>query len=220
MIELKNISKIYGSEKKDTFVKALTDIDLTIEDKESVSIIGKSGSGKTTLLNIIGTLIKPTSGHIIIDGIDMAELSLDKLAVFRNEHIGFVYQAYMLEGSLTATENVALPLMISGEAPKKAFIKAEEMLEKVGLFERRKHKPDELSGGEKQRIAIARAMIKDPSLILADEPTGNLDEETGRMIMKWLKELTKEKKFIMVTHDNELASLADRQIRIKDGRIC
>ncbi len=220
MIELNHISKVFGSEKKETLVNALTDISLKIEDGEFVSVIGKSGSGKTTLLNVMGTLLKPTSGQMLIDGMDPKNLSQDKIARFRNEHIGFVYQAYLLEESLSAVENVALPLMIGGESPKKALLHAEEMLEKVGLLDRRKHKPEELSGGEKQRVAIARAMIKDPSLILADEPTGNLDEETGRSVMAWLRELTKGKKFIMVTHDKDLAMQADRQIQIKDGRLC
>lgn len=220
MIEIHDLCKTFGNDKDDTRVQALRGIDLNIEDGEFVSIIGKSGSGKTTLLNVIGTLLQPTSGTVHIDGKNIAAMSTGELAKFRNDHIGFVYQSYMLEDSLSAVENVALPLLIKGEKPAKAMLKATDMLEKVGLLGRKKHKPKEMSGGEKQRVAIARAMINDPTLILADEPTGNLDEETGRNIMTWLRELTAGKMFLMVTHDKELAMTADRQVRIKDGRIC
>ena len=184
-----------------------------------MSVSGKSGSGKTTLLNLIGGVDRPTSGTIYIDGINIFSLSDKELSDFRNKKIGFVFQSFMLEPSLTAIENVELPLLIRKKAKKQRTIMAAEILEKVGLKERLHHKPNELSGGEKQRVAIARALVTSPSILLADEPTGNLDEKTGNDIITLMQTLTTNCTFILVTHDESQANLAPLRIVMRDGRI-
>lgn len=217
MIQLNNITKVYHTEK--TKVNALNGINLVIPDRTFISICGKSGSGKSTLLNMISGADKPSSGTVLIDGEDINQLSDKKLSDIRNNKIGFVFQSFLLEPSLTALENVELPLILRKIPKEQRREISYEMLKKVGLGDRTKHKPAELSGGEKQRVSIARALSISPKILIADEPTGNLDEETGTQIMDMVKELTSDCTFILVTHDNTLAKLAKMQITIKDGRI-
>lgn len=217
MIKLTDVTKIYSTGKSQ--VKALNGISLEIPDKTFISICGKSGSGKSTLLNMIGGADKPTGGSVIIDGIDINKLSDRKLSKIRNNKIGFVFQSFILEPSLSALENVELPLILRN-IPKSERLKiASDMLKRVGLEQRMKHKPGELSGGEKQRVSIARALSISPSILLADEPTGNLDEATGNSIIELIRELTQECIFILVTHDNALAQKSAIQIRMKDGKV-
>ena len=219
MILCESICKTYGKTDSSVFVKALDDINLNIEDGEFVSIIGKSGAGKSTLLKILGTILRPSEGRLIIDGLDVTKMKPGDLSEFRNKHIGFIYQSFMLEESLTAIENVALPLMISGLKKKEYVAKALDMLRMVGLEQRSGHKPSELSGGERQRVCIARALINDPSIILADEPTGNLDEKTGKEIMDNILRMSKGKTLILVTHDMDLAAMAPRKLVLHDGKL-
>jgi putative ABC transport system ATP-binding protein len=219
MILCESICKTYGKTDSSVFVKALEDINLNIEDGEFVSIIGKSGAGKSTLLKILGTILRPSEGRLIIDGLDVTKMKPGDLSEFRNKHIGFIYQSFMLEESLTAIENVALPLMISGLKKKEYVAKALDMLRMVGLEQRSGHKPSELSGGERQRVCIARALINDPSIILADEPTGNLDEKTGKEIMDNILRMSKGKTLILVTHDMDLAAMAPRKLVLHDGKL-
>ncbi len=219
MILCESICKTYGKTDSSVFVKALDDINLNIEDGEFVSIIGKSGAGKSTLLKILGTILRPSEGRLIIDGLDVTKMKPGDLSEFRNKHIGFIYQSFMLEESLTAIENVALPLMISGFKKKEYVAKALDMLRMVGLEQRSGHKPSELSGGERQRVCIARALINDPSIILADEPTGNLDEKTGKEIMDNILRMSKGKTLILVTHDMDLAAMAPRKLVLHDGKL-
>jgi len=217
MIVLENISKIYIMGK--TKVIALQDVNLTINDNEFISIMGPSGSGKSTLLHIIGGLDKPTSGRVIVDGLEISSLPESKLAEFRRNNIGFVFQFFYLVPTLTAKENVMLPLLPI--KPKWLSERAENLLNDVGLASRISHKPSELSGGEQQRVAIARALINDPKIIIADEPTGNLDSRTGRMVVELLKKLSKERRKILIlaTHNQEIANMADRIIYLRDGKI-
>jgi putative ABC transport system ATP-binding protein len=216
MVELKNITKTYHMGKVD--VNALKGVDLTIKNGEMVAIIGASGSGKSTLMNIIGCLDKPTSGQYLLEGVDVGSLNDNRLAELRNKKIGFVFQQYNLLPRTNALGNVELPLVYSGILQKHK--RAVEALERVGLGKRINHKPTEMSGGEQQRVAIARALINNPFLILADEPTGNLDTVASNEIMAVFKKLNDEgMTVILVTHEIDIAQMAKRIIRVLDGKI-
>lgn len=218
LIELKNITKSYRN--GDQELQVLKNVSLEVEEGEFVAIMGPSGSGKSTLMNMIGMLDTPTSGEYYLEGEEVAGLSKKKLASVRNKQIGFVFQQFFLLSKLNALQNVELPLIYAGVAPSKRKKLAEQFLEKVELGERMHHLPSELSGGQKQRVAIARALVNNPSIILADEPTGALDTKTGDQIMEFLTELNVEgKTIIMVTHEPEIAAYAKRQIVIRDGVI-
>lgn len=213
MIDIKNITKSFGK------LQVLKGIDLHIGKGEVVSIVGPSGAGKTTLLQIMGTLDKPDSGTIAIDGIDASNLSQKKLADFRNKHIGFVFQFHQLLPEFTALENIMIPAFIAGKSRKEAKACAEELLRFMGLEGRAKHKPNELSGGEKQRVAVARALVNNPGVILADEPSGSLDSKNKAELHQLFFDLRDKfgQTFVIVTHDEELAALTDRTIHMKDG---
>jgi putative ABC transport system ATP-binding protein len=217
-VELINVSKVYGESIK---VKALEGINLKVERGEFLSIVGPSGSGKTTLLNILGTLDRPTEGKVLIAGKDTTEMDDDELSEIRNRFIGFVFQAYNLINRLTALENVELPLIARGVPKKEREKRAIEALNIVGLAEKANKKPTELSGGEQQRVAIARSLASDPTLILADEPTGNLDSKNALKVMNVLLDINEmfSKTIIMVTHNVELAKMTKKIIRLKDGKI-
>jgi len=218
MINIKNISKIYniGSEK----LTVLDDVSVNIEKGEFVAIVGPSGSGKSTLMNMIGGLDKPSKGAVIIEGEDISKLKDKKMSKFRNEKIGFVFQSFNLEPTLTALENVMMPLMIAGISDKEMKNKAKSALEDLGMGDRVKHKPTELSGGQRQRVSIARALVNNPKIILADEPTGNLDSKSGAAVMEMLTNLKKQEyTIVMVTHNMEEAKYADRIVRIMDGKV-
>lgn len=216
MIELENITKVYRMGKVE--VHALRGITLSITDGEMVAIIGASGSGKSTLLNIIGCLDRPTSGRYLFDGADVSQLSDNQLAGMRNKKFGFVFQEYNLLSRTTALSNVELPLIYGGSGNRRK--RAVEALERVGLGARAKHKPTELSGGEQQRVAIARALVNNPSLILADEPTGNLDSNSTAEIVSIFRQLNQEGiTVVMVTHEADIAAQTQRIIRLHDGRI-
>lgn len=215
MIKATNIHKSFGN------LEVLKGVDISVEKGEIVSIIGASGAGKTTLLQILGTLDKPNSGEILVDNIDVNKLGTKELAKFRNRHIGFIFQFHQLLPEFTALENVTIPALIAGTNVKKTEAKAKELLDYLQLGDRLTHKPSELSGGEKQRVAVARALINNPSLILADEPSGSLDTKNKIELHKLLLDL--REKFgltiLIVTHDQELAKLSDRIIEMKDGKI-
>lgn len=213
MIDIKNITKSFGA------LKVLKGIDLHIGKGEIVSIVGPSGAGKTTLLQIIGTLDKPDSGEIIIDGTDASKLSSDKLSNFRNSHIGFVFQFHQLLPEFTALENVMIPAFIAGKSKKEARKRACELLDFMGLTDRAEHKPNELSGGEKQRVAVARALMNNPAVILADEPSGSLDSKNKEELHRLFFTLRDHfgQTFIIVTHDEQLAAITDRTIKMRDG---
>ena len=216
MIELDHITKIYRMGKVE--VPALRGIDLTINQGDMVAIVGASGSGKSTLMNIIGFLDKPTAGKYMLEGTDVSQLSDNKLAEFRNKKIGFVFQTFNLLPRASALSNVELPLIYSGGGGRRK--RSLEALERVGLGERAAHKPTELSGGEQQRVAIARALVNKPSLVLADEPTGNLDSASTTEIIRIFYQLHREGiTVILVTHEMDLATQAQRIIRLLDGRI-
>ena len=218
LIEIKNEYKIYimGNEK----VYANDNINLTINRSEFVAIVGKSGSGKSTLMNIIGALDKPTSGEYILNGKDTSKMTDDELADIRNKTIGFIFQQYNLLPKLNLLENVELPLLYAGVKQELRRKKALESLGKVGLKEKYKNYPNQLSGGQQQRVSIARALAANPSLLLADEPTGALDSKTSREVLNFLKQLHSEgNTIVMITHDNSIAIEAKRVVRIKDGQI-
>lgn len=215
MIDIKGITKSFGS------LQVLKGIDLHIDKGEVVSIVGPSGAGKTTLLQIIGTLDKPDSGQIIIDGTDVSNLSRKKLSEFRNQHIGFVFQFHQLLPEFTALENIMIPAFIAGKSRSEAKKKAEELLHFMGLSDRAGHKPSELSGGEKQRVAVARALINNPAVILADEPSGSLDSKNKEELHQLFFNLRDKfgQTFVIVTHDEHLARITDRTIAMRDGML-
>ena len=218
MIEMTAIRKVYSTGRME--VEALKGVNLTIGDNEYVSIVGPSGSGKSTLMNLIGCLDTPSSGTYMLSGGNVAGLDRNQLAEVRNKKIGFVFQSFNLLPYATALENVALPLLFAGMSDKKRNERAKEMLERVGLGERMDHKPTELSGGQMQRVAIARALANNPAIILADEPTGNLDSASGHAIADLFGELhAAGQTIVMITHDSGLAKIASRSIHIRDGEV-
>lgn len=218
MISVKNLKKTHllGGEE----VHALDDVSLLIKEHEFVAIIGQSGSGKSTFMNMLGCLDRPDSGEITLDGTDILKCKEKELSVIRNKKIGFIFQQFHLLPKLSALENVELPLIYQGMPTKKRREKAVKALKAVGLEKRMNHKPNQLSGGQQQRVAIARALVGEPSLILADEPTGNLDSRSGKEIMMLLHNLYEEgNTIVLITHDNNVAMEAPRQVQISDGKI-
>lgn len=218
MIELRDINRVF--QVGDEMVHALQDIQLAFEPGEYVSIMGPSGSGKSTLLNILGLLDQPTSGTYLLDGIDTTSMSDNLQADVRRNKIGFVFQSFHLISRLTAAENIGLPLTLAGVPPKQRDSRVRDVLESVGLTERAEHRPDQLSGGQRQRVAIARATIMRPTILLADEPTGNLDQSSGESVIQVLEALNdKGIILLVVTHDPDIGGRARRRIRMIDGRI-
>lgn len=217
ILEVQHISKTYG--KGETKVNALNDVSFSVEQGEFVAIIGPSGSGKSTLLHILGGVDTPSSGNVIINGVNIATLNETALAIFRRRQIGLIYQFYNLIPILTVEENLTLPLLLDGRKPDRRQI--EELIRTLGLEKRIKHLPNQLSGGQQQRVSIGRALVNNPALLLADEPTGNLDSENSREIISLLRKFNKEHKqtVIIITHDERIAVSADRVIAIEDGRI-
>ena len=213
MIDIKGIKKSFGS------LEVLKGIDLTIQKGEIVSIVGPSGAGKTTLLQIIGTLDRPDAGSVCVDAIDTTTLSRKALSDFRNRHIGFVFQFHQLLPEFTALENIMIPAYIAGTSNKAARQRAEELLRFMGLSDRANHKPNELSGGEKQRVAVARALVNNPAVILADEPSGSLDTKNKEELHQLFFDLRDQfgQTFVIVTHDEQLAHITDRTIQMRDG---
>ena len=217
ILKVENLTKIYG--KDSTEVVALDNVSFSVEKGEFVAIVGASGSGKSTLLHLIGGVDRPTSGKVFIDGNDIFQFNDDKLAIFRRRQVGLIYQFYNLIPILNVEENITLPLSLDNREVKKETL--DEMLKLLGLQDRRKHLPNELSGGQQQRTSIGRALITNPTLVLADEPTGNLDSKSSDEIVSLLKKSNKELKqtIIMITHNMEIAKIADRIITIEDGKI-
>ncbi|MCI8553786.1 MAG: ABC transporter ATP-binding protein [Clostridiales bacterium] len=218
MIRIQEVYKIYNPGPNE--VRALDGVSLTVEEGEFLAIVGHSGSGKSTLMNMLGCLDTPTSGAYFLEGRDVSRLTDDQLSEIRNRHIGFVFQGFNLIPSLDAAENVELPLIYRGMGREERRRLAVEALTRVGLEKRLRHKPAEMSGGQQQRVAIARAIAARPPLILADEPTGNLDTRSGEEVMQILRELNGEgRTVILITHDNDIAARAHRVVRIQDGRV-
>ena len=215
MIQVRNIRKSFGN------LEVLKGIDLDIERGKVVSIVGASGAGKTTLLQIMGTLDKPDSGSVVIDGVDVMQLSDAKRSAFRNKHMGFVFQFHQLLPEFTALENVMMPALIGGTPKREARKRAEELLDFMGLSQRASHTPSELSGGEKQRVAVARALVGKPDVVFADEPSGSLDTQNKQELHRLFFDLRDQmgQTFVIVTHDEQLADLADRKICMQDGCI-
>ena len=218
LLEVKNICKTYGS--GETTVKALKDVSFSVPKGEYVAIVGESGSGKSTLLNMIGALDTPTSGKVLIDGKDIFSMNDKKLTVFRRRNIGFIFQAFNLVPELTVEQNIIFPVLLDYQKPDKKYL--EELLTVLNLKERRNHLPSQLSGGQQQRVAIGRALITRPSLILADEPTGNLDSQNSSEVIALLKETSKkyEQTIIMITHNRGIAQTADRVLQVSDALHC
>ena len=218
LVEIRDMCKVYNPGENE--VRALDHVDLTIDEKEFVAIIGQSGSGKSTLMNMLGCLDVPTSGTYMLHDKDASHMSDNELSDIRNKEIGFIFQGFNLIANLTAIENVELPLIYRGVSKRERMRLSETALEKVGLAKRKTHKPSEMSGGQQQRVAIARAIAQAPPIILADEPTGNLDSGSTKEIMGILRDLHEEgRTVILITHDNEIAAQAKRVIKIMDGRI-
>lgn len=217
ILELRNVRKVYQTLVP---VEALKGIDLTIHEGEFVAVIGPSGSGKSTLMHVMGCLLRPTEGDVIIDGVSISDLSENGLAELRGKKLGFVFQQYNLMSRLTALQNVTLPLNFQKVGRKEGEERGKALLDKVGLGDRMDHAPNEMSGGEQQRVAIARALVTDPVIILADEPTGNLDTDTGSGIMEIFQKLNDEgRTLVVVTHEHHIADWAKRTVQIKDGGI-
>lgn len=219
VLHCQQLSKVYQQASEQT--KVLDELELSVDAGELLAIVGRSGCGKSTFLHLAGALDTPTKGKVKINGIDIHQLSDKEKARFRNQHVGFIYQFHHLMMAFSAEENVAMPLLIRGEKPKVALSKARDMLKRVGLSHRLTHLPSQLSGGERQRVAIARALVPNPSLVLADEPTGNLDFDTAEQVYQLLIELNKELNisFIIVTHDLSLAEKMDRQLTFDHGKL-
>ena len=218
LIELTEVTKRYRVGEQE--IRALDGINLTIEQGEYAAIIGPSGSGKSTLMHLLGCLDIPTTGKVVIDGVDVSRASDGRLAEMRNEKIGFVFQSFNLLGKFTVLENVELPMIYSGVSKKERRNRAIAAVERVGLMDRAKNTPLQLSGGQMQRVAIARALVNDPKIVFADEPTGNLDSNTGASILQLFRELSQQgRTIVLVTHDNEIADNAPRRIEIRDGKI-
>lgn len=217
ILKVENLTKVYG--KDSTKVVALDHVSFSVEKGEFVAIVGASGSGKSTLLHLIGGVDRPTSGKVYVNGQDIYKLDDDKLAIFRRRQVGLIYQFYNLIPILNVEENITLPLALDGRVPDKT--KLDEMIKLLGLESRKNHLPNELSGGQQQRTSIGRALITNPSIILADEPTGNLDSKASDEIVALLKKTNKELKqtIVMITHNMEIAAVADRIIKIEDGKI-
>lgn len=219
LLQVSNVSKRFQEGAIDTQV--LHSVDLQVFKGEQLAIVGSSGSGKSTLLHIMGTLDSPSSGNVTMLGEDLYKLSSSRQALVRNQHLGFIYQFHHLLPEFSALENVSMPALIQGRHPREVENKAKELLERVGLSHRLNHTPAELSGGERQRVAIARALINDPKLVLADEPTGNLDASSGEAVYELIRELATQlgTAFVVVTHDAKLAARMDRQLHMKDGHL-
>lgn len=217
LLEVKNISKTYGS--GETAVKALKDVSFSVPKGEYVAIVGESGSGKSTLLNMIGALDMPTSGKVLIDGKDIFSMNDRKLTVFRRRNIGFIFQAFNLIPELTVEQNIIFPVLLDYQKPDKRYL--EELLTVLNLKDRRNHLPSQLSGGQQQRVAIGRALFTRPALILADEPTGNLDTQNTSEVITLLKETSRkyEQTIVMITHSRSVAQMADRVLQISDGQL-
>ena len=217
ILETKDLKKYYG--KGDTLVKALDGVDLTVTDGEFVAIVGTSGSGKSTLLHMLGGLDRPTSGMVVVDGKDISTLKDEALTIFRRRKIGFVFQSYNLVPVLTVRENVVLPIQLDGGSVDEAYL--EQVISALGLEQKLNSLPNQLSGGQQQRVAIARALATKPAILLADEPTGNLDSRTSQDVLSLMKVTGRKfaQTMVMITHNEEIAQLADRIVRIEDGRI-
>jgi ABC-type lipoprotein export system ATPase subunit len=218
-IKTLGLSKTYG--KSESTVKALDGVNLTIEQGEFVAIVGRSGSGKTTMLDCMGLLMRPTSGAVVVDGTDASTLNDRQRAELRSQHIGFIFQEFNLLPTMSAMENILLPLRYSGGNRKAARIRAEAFLEEVGLAKRAHHRPTQMSGGEQQRVAIARSLINEPTLVLGDEPMGEVDTDTANALLGFMRRINAERgvSFVIVTHDLDLAARTERVIRLRDGHV-